>query len=147
MKRADLVNDVQRHLFELIFLTKDRMRKVLKDADAGLTPIQILILRTVAEQGELTQSQLVKSLGRDKSQITRLIHDLVDKRLLIKEQDKHDKRRYRLKAPKEVINKVAGFIRYEQNMVTEMLKGISQQELTTFDRLLIKMQQNLLIRA
>ena len=119
------------------------MKDVIRDADTGLSPIQILILRTLVAEGEMTQALLVTKIGRDKSQVTRLIHDLVEKKLVIKRRSEKDKRSFILMAVKEVHDKVTTFIQYEQGMVHEMLKGIPQTELLKLDKLLLQMQDNL----
>jgi len=78
---------------------------------------------------------LVQRIGRDKSQVTRLVQELENKKLLIKVRNKLDSRSFMLKPIKDLHNKVSFFIDKEHEMVSEMLAGISMED--------IQMQKNL----
>lgn len=139
--RADI--HIQKHLFDLLFLIRSRMKDVVQDADAELSPMQIIILRKLVEEGEMTQAMLVQKLGRDKSQVTRLVHDLEKKKLLVKEHMEEDRRSFKLKPAKEVQKKVLHFMRHEQKIVSEMLSGITKEDSQKLIRLLLLMNKNL----
>ncbi|MBL1351894.1 MAG: MarR family transcriptional regulator [Zetaproteobacteria bacterium] len=119
------------------------MKDIVKGMDDGLSPIQIMILRILAEEGELSQAMLVKKMGKNKSQITRLLHELEKKGLIIKEPNKEDGRSFMLKTIDDVKNKVSLFIQHEEKIVSDMLRGIQKRDLQKLDSLLIKMQNNL----
>lgn len=143
MKQPETELPIQKHLFDLLFLIKERMKDVIQDVDDGLSPLQILILRTLVEEGDMPQARLVQIIGKDKSQVTRLVQELEAKQLLTKERHENDRRSFILKSAKEVKNKVSYFIQQEQVMVTEMLSDISQKDQHKLDNLLIQMQENL----
>jgi len=134
---------IHKHLFDLLFLIKSQMKDIVKGMDDGSSPIQIMILRILAEEGELSQAMLVKKMGKNKSQITRLLHELEKKGLIIKEPNKKDGRSFMLKTIGDVKNKVSLFIQHEEKIVLDMLQGIQKSDLQRLDSLLIKMQNNL----
>ena len=143
MKHSEVNSSIQKHLFDLLFFVQIKMKEIVQDTDAGLSPMQILILRTLVDEGEMTQATLVQKIGRDKSQVTRLVQELESKRLLIKVRSEQDRRSFILKPIKDVQNKVSFFIHKEHEMVSEMLSGIAPEDIQKLDALLIQMQKNL----
>ena len=75
---------IQKHLFDLLFLIRIRMKDVVQDADSKLSPLQILVLRTLVEDGEMSLITLAQKTGRDKSQITRVVQKLEKKKIIKK---------------------------------------------------------------
>lgn len=134
---------IHKHLFDLLLLLKAQMEDIVHDADDGLSAMQIMILRILTEEGELSQAMLVKKMGKNKSQITRLLHELEKKGLIIKEPNMKDGRSFMLKTIKDVQNKVSLFIQHEEEIVLGMLRGIQKSDLQRLDSLLIKMRNNL----
>lgn len=130
-------------LFDLIFLIQIEMKKVVKNSDVDLSPIEVLILRTLVEQGELTQQQLSQRLSKDKAQITRLIQGLKQKRLILKQRNPHDKRSFVVSAKDTVKEKMVGFIEHERGIVKNMLEGASETEIENMEGLLKLMRNNI----
>jgi len=134
---------VRRHLFELLFVMQDRMKAVVKNSDAGLSPLQIRALRTLVERGEMTQSELGEALGRDKSQITRLVTDLKAKRLVAKKPNAADGRSFMIAPEDGVRQTVQSFALAEKALVSHMLTGAEPRDIEAFDRVLVSMKNNL----
>jgi len=130
-------------LFDLIFLIQIEMKKVVKNTDVALSPIEILILRTLVEQGEVNQQQLSQRLSKDKAQITRLLQGLEQKKLILKQQNPHDKRSFVISARDTVKEKMVGFIEYENNLVKNMLEGASDAEIQNMKNMLKLMRNNI----
>lgn len=130
-------------LFDLLFIIQIEMKKVVKKTDSSLSPIEILILRVLVEQGEMTQQQLAQSVYKDKAQITRLIQALVKKELILKQPNPDDKRSFIVAATDRVKTKVIGFIEYERNLVNKMLEGASEKERENMKNLLKLMKNNI----
>ncbi len=143
MMTSNLESLVQKHLFDLLFLVKAQMRDVVKDADKDLSAMQIFILRILVEEGKISQVKLVQKMGRNKSQVTRLVHELEKKGLIIKERNEKDGRSFVLKAIPDVKNKVSLFIQHEKDIVSNMLSGIPSSDIIGLNVLLIKMKENL----
>jgi len=140
MKGIELIHS---SLFELMFLIQIEMKKVVKNSDTNLSPIEILLLRSLSEHGEVSQQQLAEQLSKDKAQITRLIQQLEKKQLITKYRNPQDKRSYIVKANNIVKEKMAGLIEYENNLVKLMLDGASEKEIQSMENLLQLMKNNL----
>jgi len=123
------------------------MKTVVKDADSNLTPLQVLVLRTLADEGEMPQNELGKMLAKNKSQITRLVHDLEEKKLVARKRSATDRRSFALTIPDKVRDNISYFALEEKAIVTAMLEGISRDELKTLERTLALMKDNLLEMA
>ena len=143
MAESRVHEQVRRHLFELLFVMQDRMRTVVKNSDAGLSPLQIQTLRTLVERGEMTQSELGEALGRDKSQVTRLVTDLKTKRLVEKKPNAADGRSFMITPEDGVRETVQTFALAEKALVSHMLAGVEPLDVEAFDRVLISMRNNL----
>ncbi|MEQ1557949.1 MAG: MarR family transcriptional regulator [Methyloglobulus sp.] len=136
-------SQLHEHLFRLIFLIRGRMLDVVQEAEAKLSPMQILVLRILVEEGEISQNLLVKKMARDKAQVTRLVNALAELKLLIKEQDMLDKRSFILKPSNEVRQIVTNFMEKEQILVSEMVNGIPPDDIKKLEVLLKTMEDNL----
>jgi len=130
-------------LFDLIFLIQIEMKKVVKNTGVDLSPVEILVLRTLVELGEVTQQQLAQKLSKDKAQITRLIQGLVKKQLILKQRNPHDKRSFVVTAKDKVKKKMIGFIEHERDTVKKMLEGASDKEVKNMEKMLKLMKSNL----
>ena len=118
------------------------MKKVVKNTDEDLSPIEILVLRTLVEDGETTQQQLAQSLAKDKSQVTRLIQSLEKKKLILKHRNLNDKRSFVVSAKNNVKEKMEEFIAHEKKLVQSILKGASSKEKDNMQSLLKLMRGN-----
>ena len=131
------------NLFELMFLIQDRMRHIVRDKDRNLSPVQILILRTLFETGEIPQHDLVGRLSRDKSQITRLLKDLEGKGMILRSQSRTDRRVHLVRAADHVRASIERFAAHEASLVAAMLASASPAEIADFDAMLTRMISNL----
>ena len=136
-------NSIHSSLFDLIFLIQIEMKKVIKSTGEDLSPVEILVLRTLVEQGEVTQQQLAQRLSKDKAQITRLIQGLEKKQLILKQRNQNDRRSFVIMAKDKVKKKMVGFIEHERDIVQKMLQGVSDKEKKSIGKILILMKNNL----
>lgn len=143
MKNLKLDSSIHPLLFDLLFHIKARMKRVVKEVGADLSPLQILILRTLVEDGEMSQHTLGKKIAKDKAQITRLIHGLEERKLIIKERSQQDKRSFIVKANQGVHQVVSHFLEQERNMVANMLEGATQSDIKHLEKMLLLMNANL----
>jgi DNA-binding MarR family transcriptional regulator len=119
------------------------MLDVVQEAEANLSPMQILVLRILVEEGEISQNLLVSKMARDKAQVTRLVNSLAELKLLTKEQDVLDKRGFILKPSIEVRQIVTNFMVKEQGLISKMVDGILPEDIIKLETLLKVMQDNL----
>ena len=136
-------HQIQSSLFELMFLIKIEMKKVLKNVDDQLSPIEVLVLRALVEYGETTPQLLTKRVSKDKSQITRTLKSLENKQLITKRPNPLDKRSIAVFANQSVKDKMAGFIEYEKKLVEVMLEGASAEQQDSLESVLGLMMHNI----
>jgi len=141
MNRSE--SEVHRLLFDLIFLLQVKMKEIVREADDQLSAMQILLLRTLTERGKMSQREIAETLGKDKSQITRLIAELEQKHLLTKERDRNDKRSFLISPAGSVRKKVARYMKHEARIVSTLLHGIETDKIQELERILMQMKQNL----
>lgn len=116
---------------------------MLKQNKVGLTPEQFLLIDILWNQGAMSQQKLADTMQKDKNSITKLVDALEKKKLLVRKQDKHDRRSnilhltQKAEAMKEEA-KGAGI-----SMLDKMLVGISEIELKGFLNTLNKMLDNM----
>ncbi len=134
---------IQKHLFDLLFLIQIRMKEVVQAADSGLSPLQILVLRTLVDEGGMSLITLARKIGRDKSQITRIIQDLENKKIVLKKRSQEDRRSFILTPHKGVKEKVSAFIQKEHELVAEMTAGMGTEDRQRLEKLLIQMLHNM----
>lgn len=134
---------IQKHFFDLLFHIHMHMKEVVQDADSELSPLQILILRTLVNDGEMSLIELAQRVGKDKSQITRVIQDLEKMQIVYKERSKIDRRSFNLKLNKNVKEKVSFFVHKEHEIVTDMLAGIETEDIHKLESLFAQMLENL----
>ena len=84
-----------------------------------------------------------KKTNKDKSQITRVIQDLVKKGILRKERSEFDRRSFILKLNPGVKDKMSFYMMKEQGLVAEMLSGVTDKDQHSLDKTLLQMHENL----
>ena len=134
---------IQKPLFDLLFLIQIRMKEVVQEADSELSPLQVLVLRTLVADGEMSLISLARKIGRDKSQITRIIQDLENKKMVLKKRSQEDRRSFILIPHKSVKEKVSTFIQKEHELVAKMTAGMRAADRQKLEKLLIQMQNNM----
>lgn len=131
-------NTFEKDLFEFVFRIQDHMRTVVRGKDADLSPIQLLILRTLFETGEIPQRDLVARLSRDKSQIARLIKDLEAKGLVKRRLSPNDGRVYLVQAVEHVRKTVERFVANEKRLVDKITQDLTHEEAAVLKTALAK---------
>ncbi|NOT78473.1 MAG: MarR family transcriptional regulator [Bacteriovoracaceae bacterium] len=129
--------------FKIIFLVKDRMQNIVHEAESGLTVLQILVLRTLVQEKELTPIKLCRLLNKDKAQITRLVLELTNRGLITKMDNPNDKRSYILKPSPKVEKIITEFILIEQKLIRKMVMDVSNEDLIKMNLNFDKMFKNL----
>jgi len=76
----------------------------------------------------LKQSDIARTLARDKAVITRLIASLVDKQLLVRQIDDHDRRAFRVLLSDAGADAVAHLKPQLEKLLRAIYRDIDQQE-------------------
>ncbi len=132
----DIERSIQKNYFELLLKTQEKMRKILRGAEAGLSPVEVLIIRVLVEKGPVPQHVLGEVLSKDKSQIARLVKGLEAKGLIKRQQSKEDGRVYIVSALLHVNEKIERIAAYEHALIGDMLAGVPKDDLAVFERVL-----------
>jgi MarR family transcriptional regulator for hemolysin len=97
----------------------------------------------VNHDGRLTQNGLAEILGKDKSLIVKII-DRLSARGFVQRQKNPDDRREHFLAPTDKAKEVMPYlIKTFEHMNRSASKGISKQDMEAFERVLVKMKENL----
>lgn len=130
-------------LFELMFLVQERMNAERLASDPALSPVQVMILRALAQQGPMPQKRLGQLLGRDKSQIARLVQDLEQRQIVTRTPGEDDRRSRVVAASPGALARIGTILAAERDVVARMLAGLGPDEVAGLERTLTRMIGNL----
>ncbi|MGF1759904.1 MarR family winged helix-turn-helix transcriptional regulator [Photobacterium sagamiensis] len=132
-----------KYLFTLIQNYRSEMRSAINAKDLNINAMHVQCLRFIAETSDCTANSIVQGLARDKSQISILINDMVNKGWIEKKPNAADKRSQLLMLTEtgcDLIDKV----RQEEAVVSKrMQQGLSEEELAAFQNIVQTMIKNL----
>lgn len=110
-------------LMSLFGSVKQAMRHELQDgAEPAVAPMLLRMLQLCHRQPGITQQGLAQQTARDKGQVARLVRELLDLGLLVKEEHPEDRRSHRLLPTPAGVAKVRRFEQAEAG-VAELLFG------------------------
>ncbi|HHJ51406.1 MAG TPA: MarR family transcriptional regulator [Phaeodactylibacter sp.] len=124
-------------------LMKKQAQRVLKQADAGVTVDQWVILQELAHENGLSQYALAERTMKDPPTVTRIIDLLCEKKLLERRADARDRRRFRIfltRAGRRKYEQVYPLIRAFRESA---FKGLSANERKTLTEFMQRIQENL----
>ena len=116
---------------------------ILRQNNVGLTPEQFLLIDLLWNQGSMTQQQMADAMHKDKNSITKLVDALEKKGLVIRQQDKTDRRSNRLLLTPAAEEMKSGAKECGISMLDSILLGIDEDELRSFLTTLGKITDNM----
>lgn len=129
-------------LGQTMHLVKLRLVSTFKDANIDLSLEHFVILLQINSREDLTQQDLANHFQRDKSIILRQINTLIDSRYVTRMVDKDDKRKKNLLLTKKGFDVLVEAKNLARQVSAELLKGISDEEMSIFENVIEKIQQN-----
>jgi len=124
----------------LLFDLKGEFRKSIEQSDIPVAPMLGRLLKLIGRRPGITQQDIVVFTRRDKAQVARLVKELLAQDLVRREQDKTDKRAYRLYLLPQG-EEIAARIRDMQARVADQfLSNLSAKEMSLLENLLKKIQ-------
>lgn len=129
-------------LGQTMHLVKLRLIARFKEHQIDLNLEQFIILNQLETHDELTQQDLANHFQRDKSIILRLINSLIELRYVVRLQDKEDKRKKNLILTKKGYDTLVFIKNIAQEVSLELLDGISSDEISIFENVINKIQEN-----
>jgi MarR family transcriptional regulator, organic hydroperoxide resistance regulator len=122
---------------------KNRFNNYMKENGFNITADQFEILNILWDKEGITQTEIANFVSKDKTNITRILDVMEKNNLLQRENDKNDRRIYRIfltkfgKMQKSKLRKVL----IEGNQIIS--KGLSEQDLKNFQIIIDIVNKNL----
>lgn len=123
-------------------LVRHKLMAKFKENNLEITLEQFVVLHYINQNSASTQQDLAKHFLRDKSIVTRQINTLIDLGYVMRTQDDDDKRKKHLQLTKAGLEMFELLKAKSIEVSTELLDGISQEELTNFENVIAKIQLN-----
>jgi DNA-binding MarR family transcriptional regulator len=148
MKGATARDAVLDQLQALMFAVRGRLHQALRE-EAGdgvqtLTPLELRLLMGLGRRDSgLTQAELVQRSGRDKAQMTRLLHGLEQRGLVEREPDPADRRRLLLRLTTDGRALRDTMEARRRRLVAGLLAGLGDDEVQQLGVLLGRLLDNL----
>ena len=114
----------------------------IRGSKLNITIDQWLVLRTIKDHPDLTQSQMAAIVFKDYASVTRIIELMVDKGYLMRSFHKTDRRRYQLKLTDEgmeIHDTLGPIVQYNRETA---LAGLRLEEISQLQLLLQKITAN-----
>lgn len=120
----------------------NKLLAIFKENNIELSLDLFIILFHIDLNEKVTQQLLADHLQKDKSIVMRQINSLIDKEYVVRTWNKQDKRKKNLvltKSGHEILAKMKTLAR---SISEELLSGINQEELKTFERVIDMIMKN-----
>ena len=134
---------IQDTLFGLMKSLKKTMKQSLQEKGHELAPMHIRALTLIQKQNRCTANHIVKTMNRDKAQVTRLVKELMAMSLVVKEQNPMDKRSQWLMLTDQGRALIQTVEDVEGSISEAISEGLTDQEMQTFERVITQMKVNL----
>jgi DNA-binding MarR family transcriptional regulator len=119
------------------------IRTAVNANELGLNGMHVRCLHVIANTPECTANYIVRSMGRDKAQIARLVKEMIGKGWIKKQASREDKRSQILSSTASGRQLQQKISLLEQDLESTILNGLSAQDVKDFHRIAGKMLTNL----
>ena len=116
--------------------------KEFENQELNLSPEQHFLLRILTSQEESIQSDLAEIMQKDKSAIMRHVDQLEKTGYVVRVNDAVDRRKKHIVITESGVTVLKKCEDVIANLMQKNLKGVSEEELTTFKKVLIKLKEN-----
>jgi MarR family transcriptional regulator, organic hydroperoxide resistance regulator len=135
------VADLEKALRHISGIIKQKGREILNDF--AITPPQFVALQWLMENGDLTIGELSNKMYLACSTTTDLVDRMEKNLLVIRIKDPKDRRVVRIHLLQEGERIIEEVIQKRQNYLRDMLVNFKEEELTTLEKSLIKLQHEM----
>jgi DNA-binding MarR family transcriptional regulator len=122
---------------------KQGSQNILNELKTGITVDQWVVLKYIGENEGASQVDIAKSSAKDAPTTTRIIDQLVRKKLVQRKADATDRRKFKMMMTEKGENLVKKIVPKILKHRHNTIKGIKDTELKTFISTLKKMLNNL----
>lgn len=129
--------------FRLTYDISEQISPKLADSRISLPRQQIRAMRRVWETGETTLADLCATLKRDKGQVARIVDELSDANLVVREPNPNDGRSKLIKLTPDGSRHFESVEEIEAELSNKLTKGISKEDLEVFFRVSDQISENI----
>ena len=130
-------------VFNIVHCYRLAMRSALKANEIGLNSMHVKCLSFIKKNASCTAHDIVCFFDKDKSQIARLIKEMIDHKWITKTANPEDKRSLILSLTKDGEVLATQISEAQVKVKQQMLQGLSQEELHVFNKVSETMTNNL----
>lgn len=136
-----LIEPISRKLIRLGKLYLSVLTK--QTAHLDVTRYHYILSLIYFHDGQLTQNALAQLLGKDKSAIVSIINMLTAKGFVYRDNNPLDRRQHLLKVTDKAKLAVPQVLETFESLNNDITKGISEEDLQAFERVLQQMRNNI----
>lgn len=141
---ADLGSTISGLLIERTAkVMKQAVQRKLKELNAGITVDQWLILDLLSRESGLSQLQIAEKTFKDPPTVTRIVELLSKKKLIRREVDREDKRRFKVYLTSSGQSKIQEILPTIETFRAALWRGLSAEKLEVLSVLLKQLLLNL----
>ncbi len=134
---------IQEALFNLSLGFKVKLKKGMEERGVQMAPMHFRAFRAITYHAPCTAQQMAEALKRDKSQITRLLNELVTEGWVERKPNPQDRRSQLLCVTAQGEAVLAMLKELEAKVTSQMMKGLSEAEVVQFISLANRISENL----
>lgn len=135
-------NSVNQVLLKLIYGFKKNLKYHYDLSGTQLAPMHLRAIQKISEIEQCTSQNVADAMKRDKSQVTRLVVELIDRELLVKTQNPNDKRSQFLSLTSQGEAELAHLIKAESDAMEALTRNLNDEEVTSLVSLINKMVED-----
>lgn len=139
----DLNNVVNFLLEQTVRQIRGYGQRQLDMLQMGITVDQWVLLKIIEERKQISQVELAQVSQKDTASITRILDLLQKKELIQRIDDKYDRRKYMISLTEEGSKFVERVLPFVNRLRSQIVQGVSEEEIQTLKRILEKIKQNL----
>jgi DNA-binding MarR family transcriptional regulator len=130
-------------IYRTALALKSALQRFFKENGFEITAEQWAIIRHLWEEDGLSQRELAEKTSKDKPNITRMIDALEQKRLVFRQPDPRDRRKYCIYLTKEGKHLQERLLPLAQDLRERVTQNLTAQELDLLKDTLDKIYQNI----
>lgn len=143
MKSNEQLNNVVNFLLEqTVRQMRGYAQRQLDTLQTGITVDQWVLLKIIEERKQISQVELAQVSQKDTASITRILDLLQKKGLIQRIDDEHDRRKYMISLTTEGVEFVMRNLPFVNQIRSQIVQGLSQEEIRTLKDILDKIRQN-----
>jgi DNA-binding MarR family transcriptional regulator len=130
-------------IYRTALALKSALQRFFKENGFAITVEQWAIIRHLWEEDGLSQREIAEKTSKDKPNITRMIDALEQKRLVFRQPDPRDRRKYCIYLTKEGRQLQERLMPLAQNLRERVTHNLTAQEINFLKDTLDKIYQNI----